>query len=184
MNKIKVTSGIGQFHTNEPDPTQPKKKLTPYLAIDWLEIQDRVDHPESVEKTQGQWLISSALPRRNAKAQETDGEFHLLWADLDKAPPSIPDLAVILEGFIGDADYEIYNTRSATEANQKARVLIPLTGALTFEEWCLSQQILNNKFRTAGIEPDPANLGCSQICYLPNAGELYSSASKRDGVRS
>ena len=54
MNKIKVTSGIGQYHTNEPDQTQPKKKLTPYLAIDWLEIQDRVDHPESVEKTQGQ----------------------------------------------------------------------------------------------------------------------------------
>ena len=124
-NKIKVTSGIGQYHTNEPDQTQPKKKLTPYLAIDWLEIQDRVDHPESVEKTQGPWLIPSSLPRRNAKAQEADGLFHLLWADLDKAPPSIPELAVILEGFIGEADYEIYNTRSATEANQKARILIP-----------------------------------------------------------
>ena len=178
-----MVSGMGQYHTNEPDQLKPEKKLTPYLAIDWLEIQDRVDHPQSVEKTQGQWLIPSTLPRRNAKAQETDGEFHLLWADLDKAPPSISELAVILEGFIGDADYEIYNTKSATVDNQKARVLIPLTGALTFEEWHLSQQLLNHKFRTAGIEPDPANLGCSQICYLPNAGELYSSVSKRDGVR-
>ena len=132
-----MVSGMGQYHTNEPDQLKPEKKLTPYLAIDWLEIQDRVDHPQSVEKTQGQWLIPSTLPRRNAKAQETDGEFQLLWADLDKAPPSISELAVILEGFIGDADYEIYNTKSATVDNQKARVLIPLTGALTFEEWHL-----------------------------------------------
>jgi hypothetical protein len=183
MNKIKVTSGLGKFHTNEPDQLKPEKKLTPYLAIGWPEIMDRVDHPESVDKTHGQWVIPSSLPRRNAKAQEADGEFHLLWADLDKAPPSIPELAAILEGFIGESDYEIYNTKSATEANQKARVIIPLTGPLTFSEWHLSQQILNHKFRTAGIEPDPANLGCSQICYLPNAGELYSSVSKRDGVR-
>ena len=181
MNKIKVTSGIGQYHTNEPDQTQPKKKLTPYLAIDWLEIQDRVDHPESVEKTQGQWLIPSTLPRRNAKAQEADGLFHLLWADLDKAPPSIPELAVILEGFIGEADYEIYNTRSATEANQKARILIPVTDPLSSYEFKLLQQVLNDKFSAVGIEPDPANLGCSQVCYLPNAGAIYSSASRRDG---
>ena len=181
MNKIKVTSGIGQYHTNEPDQTQPKKKLTPYLAIDWLEIQDRVDHPESVEKTQGHWLIPSTLPRRNAKAQEADGLFHLLWADLDKAPPSIPELAVILEGFIGEADYEIYNTRSATEANQKARILIPVTDPLSSYEFKLLQQVLNDKFSAVGIEPDPANLGCSQVCYLPNAGAIYSSASRRDG---
>lgn len=180
-NKIKVTSGIGQYHTNEPDQLKPEKKLTPYLAIDWLEIQDRVDHPESVEKTQGQWLISSTLPRRNAKAQEADGLFHLLWADLDKAPPSIPELAVILEGFIGEADYEIYNTRSATEANQKARILIPVTDPLSSYEFKLLQQVLNDKFSAVGIEPDPANLGCSQVCYLPNAGAIYSSASRRDG---
>ena len=181
MNKIKVTSGIGQYHTNESDSAQPEKKLTPYLAIGWSEIQDRVDHPESVEKTQGQWLISSSLPRRNAKAQEADGLFHLLWADLDKAPPSIPELAVILESFIGDADYEIYNTRSATEANQKARILIPVTDPLSSYEFKLLQQVLNNKFEELGITPDPANLGCSQVCYLPNAGAIYSSASRRDG---
>lgn len=181
MNKIKVTSGIGQYHTNEPDSAQPEKKLTPYLAIGCSEIMDRVDHPESVDKTKGQWLIPSSLPRRNAKAQEADGEFHLLWADLDKAPPSIPELAVILEGFIGDSDYEIYNTRSATEANQKARVLIPVTDPLSSYEFKLLQQVLNDKFSEVGIKPDPANLGCSQVCYLPNAGAIYSSASKRDG---
>ena len=180
-NKIEVVSGIGQYHTNEPDSAQPKKKLTPYLAVGWLEIQDRVDHPESVEKTQGHWFIPSSLPRRNAKAQEADGLFHLLWADLDKAPPSIPELAVILEGFIGEADYEIYNTRSATEANQKARVLIPVTDPLSSYEFKLLQQVLNDKFSEVGIEPDPANLGCSQVCYLPNAGAIYSSASRRDG---
>ena len=181
LTTLKIVSGIGQYHTNEPDSAQPEKKLTPYLAIDWFEIQDRVDHPESVEKTRGQWVIPSSLPRRNAKAQEANGEFHLLWADLDKAPPSIPELAVILEGFIGEADYEIYNTRSATEANQKARILIPVTDPLSSYEFKLLQQVLNDKFSAVGIEPDPANLGCSQVCYLPNAGELYSSASRRDG---
>ena len=179
-----MTSGDGQYHTNELDNLKPNKKLTPYITIDWSGIQALVDHPQEVDKPQAQWLIPSSLPSRTAKAQEATGYFHLLWADLDSNPPPLPELATILEEFIGDGDYEIYNTKSATEGNQKARVLIPLTEPLRAFDWSLSQEILNSKFQTLGIKPDPANMGCSQLCYLPNKGKFYSAISKRDGVRS
>ncbi len=180
MNKM--TSGIGQYHTNEPDALKPTKKLTPYLAINWLGICALVDSPQQVDKSQAQWLIPSSLSSRSFKAQEQDGQYYILWVDLDKAPPPLLELSEILESFIGDADYEIYSTRSATESNQKARVLIPLTDTLNAHEWRLAQQIINDKFENMGVIPDRANQGFAQVCYLPNKGEFYRKISKRDGV--
>ena len=39
MKNVLMISGIGQFHTNEPDPKNPNKELKPYLAIDWVAMQ-------------------------------------------------------------------------------------------------------------------------------------------------
>ena len=177
-----MTSGVGQYHTNEPDALKPTKKLTPYLAIDLGYICDLVDKPQQVGKPQAQWLIPSSLSSRSSKAQEQDGQYYLLWVDLDKNPPPLIELSTILEGFLGDADYEIYSTRSATEDNQKARILIPLTDPLNAQEWRLAQQIINNKFEKVDIIPDRANQGFAQLCYLPNKGAFYSKISKRNGV--
>ncbi len=176
-----MTSGIGQCHTYEADPQKPKKKLTPYLAIGRTGICVMVDNPPSVSKTQGQWLISSTLPCRTFKEQEEKGLFWVLWADFDKNPPPLPELAVIVESILGGADFELYNTRSATEANQKARLLIPLETALSGKDYVMVQEILNDKFEVLGVIPDRANQGAGQLCYLPNKGELYSSVSKRGG---
>jgi len=181
VNEAKVVSGFGQYHTNEADPQKPNKKLEAYLTIGWSGILDLVDHPLSVDKNQAQWLIPSSLKSRSFKSQEQDGQFHLLWVDLDQNPPPLLELSTILESFIGDSDYEIYNTRSATLANQKARALIPLIEPLSCIDWVLAQQILNDKFEELGITPDRANEKPAQLCYLPNKGELYSVVSKRNG---
>jgi hypothetical protein len=182
MNKM--TSGIGQYHTNEPDALKPTKKLTPYLDIEWGEICALVDNPQKVDKAQAQWLIPSSLKSRSFKAQEQNGQYYLLWVDLDKSPPSMIKLSEMLESFIGDTDYEIYSTRSAIECNQKARILIPLTEPLNGIEWTLAQQIINDKFESVGVIPDRANQGFAQVCYLPNKGVFYQKISKRDGVPS
>ncbi|NOT13044.1 MAG: hypothetical protein HOP23_14615 [Methylococcaceae bacterium] len=178
LSDIKLTSGIGQYHTNEPD----KAIRTPYLTIGIDDIRCLVDNPQVVDKTQAQWLIPSTLPSRNFKDQEQNGQYFMLWVDLDKNPPPLTDLAAIMETVLGGADYESYNTSSATAENQKARILIFLDQPLGFAEWNLAQEILNDKLEALNIIPDRANQRSAQLCYLPNKGQLYRSQSKREGV--
>lgn len=172
-----MTSGIGQFHTNE----QGKDKRKEYLTIGVCDIRALIDNPKSVDKTQAQWLIPSNLPSRNFKEQEQSGSFPMLWADLDDKPPTLPDLAATVETMLGGSDYEIYNTSSAKPENQKARILIPLQTPLSGSDFTLAQQALNDQLEALGIKPDRATERPAQLCYLPNRGEFYGSRSRRDG---
>lgn len=173
-----MVSGIGQFHTNEVG----KDKRREYLTIGLSDIRALVDKPQSVDKAQAQWLIPSSVPSRNFKTQEEQGQFFMLWADLDKNPPTLPDLSVMVEGILGGCDFELYNTKSATVKNQKTRLLIPLQAPLNGKDWLLAQGILNDKLEALGIIPDRKNEGAGQLCYLPNKGEFYGRIAKRDGV--
>jgi len=176
MSEAKMVSGIGQFHTNEPD----KAKRTPYLAISYSDIVTLVDKPQQVDKSHAQWFIPSTEPTRTYKKQEQHGRYFCLWADLDKHPPTLSKLEKMLKGII-PSDYEIYNTSSANADNQKARILIPLTEPLNFSDWVMAQQVLNSKLEALGIIPDTANERSAQPCYLPNRGKFYGSRSQRDG---
>ena len=91
-----MTSGIGQFHTNEPD----KQHRKPYETITLNGIRLLVDKPQRVDKTQAQWFIPSSLQSRNFKVQEEQGSFNMLWADLDKNPPTLPDLETHIESIL------------------------------------------------------------------------------------
>lgn len=181
MNNSLMISGIGQFHTNEADPTKPDKKVTPYLRLGFDAIKAMVNNPQQVDKAQAQWLIPSSLPSRNFKEQEQHGEYWMLWADLDKHPPSLPDLVPIVEAILCGCDFELYNSRSATAENQKARILIFLDKPLTFDEWTLAQEILNDCLEAQTIIPDSANERAAQLCYLSNRGAFYGSESRREG---
>jgi hypothetical protein len=176
-----LTSGFGQFHTNEADPLKPEKILRPYYAIGLSDIRALIDNPPSVHKSRGQWFIPSTLPSRNFKEQQANGQFWMLWADMDKNPPPLDELVVVINDILGGADFELYNTRSATEENQKARLLIPLETPLSGSDFVVAQEILNDKLETLGIIPDRSNQGAAQLCYLPNNGTLYGSRSKRGG---
>lgn len=174
-----MTSGFGQFHTNEPG----KDMRQPYAEIDLAGIRTLVDNPQQVDKSQAQWLIPSSLRSRKFKEQEAHGQFWLLWADIDKDPPTLDSLQStlyfeILDGF----DHEIYTSRSAREDYQKSRILIPLDKPLSGADWLLCQQILNDKLEERNIIPDRKSEGCAQLCYLPNRGEFYDSRSNRDGM--
>ena len=176
-----MVSGIGQLHTNEPDPVKPDKLLAPYLTIGVRGIQAMVDSPQQVDKPEAQWLIPSSFPSRKFKTQEQSGQYFALWADLDDHPPTLPDLDAMVEGILGGCDFELYNSRSATLENQKARVLIFLDQPLGYADWNLAQEILNDKLEALGIIPDRATERAAQLCYLPNRGEFYGSISKREG---
>src|SRR5450631_268462 len=79
LSDIPLCSGFGQFHTHEPDPKKPQKRLTHYLTIGCDAIRVLVDTPQQADKTKSQWLIASNLLSRNFKVQEAQGEFWLLW---------------------------------------------------------------------------------------------------------
>lgn len=177
LNPLSFVSGFGQFHTDEPG----KENRKPYRAITWDSIKALIDNPQQVDKADAQWLIPSTLPTRNFKQQEKNGEYWVLWADIDKEPPPLSVLATLVHSFLGGVQVEIYTSRSATPERQKARILIPIAHPLTGGEWKAAQAALNNQLRQCGITPDTANEGAAQLCYLPNKGLLYASESQRAG---
>lgn len=67
-----MVSGFGQYHTDEPDPTNPDKKLTPYVGIEFAYIRALVDDPQQVKKSAAQWVIPSSLMSREFKRQEVE----------------------------------------------------------------------------------------------------------------
>lgn len=183
LETIKFCSGFGQFHSNEIDQAKPNKKLTPYEIINSDQIRLMVDNPKDIAKSVMQWLIFSTFLSRNFKKQLEKGKFYGLWADLDKNPKKLDTVMGALISILGDnIQYELYTTKSATERNQKARILIFLATPLNGEEWQLCQEIINDKLEALGITPDRANEGCGQLCYLPNKGPFYDSKSNREGA--
>lgn len=183
LDNAQLCSGAGQFHTNEPDPSNPGKRLTPYNPITWQDVLALVDTPQQVDKGAAQWLIPSTLHSRSFAAQEQRGEYWALWFDLDTAPPSADALLAAMPEVIGVADFEVYSSRSATPELPKWRGLIPLSEPLSGGDWALAQEAINDRLEAQGITPDRVSQRTAQLCYLPNRGEHYQSHSKRDGVR-
>lgn len=175
-----MVSGLGRFHTNELDPAAPEKRLKKYLAIGLAGIRKLVDHPQDVDKGVAQWLIPSNLPRRCKAAQEADGEYLMLWADLDGHAP-LDQVQRFIEYAARESDFELYSSKSATEEKQKSRALIPLRAPLKFPDWAICQSILNDELVRAGLPPDRSSEAASQLLYLPNRGAFYDKRSRRNG---
>ncbi len=128
--KVIFCSGNGQFHTNEPDKSNPNKKLLPYKTTTLECIRKFIDKPQEVDKTVAKWVLASSLPSRNFKVQENIGQFWMLWADLDTDPQPLSKVKKCLISIIGNCQFEIYTSKSATKNNQKARILIFLDTCL------------------------------------------------------
>lgn len=193
----KMISGFGKYHTNDADPSNPKKKLTPYELIDLAGIREMVDNPQpGVPKDKAQWAIFSTLHSRNKKEQEAKGQFWCLWADIDQGEgkgdnkvefsvgdprhKTIDQIHGVLEfDIVESANYEVYASASATERRQKCRIVVPLDKPLSGFDWMLCQEVLNAKLLSNGIVPDAANLSCNQVMYLPNRGVFYKAVSER-----
>ena len=171
---IRLVSGYGQTHS------VTNGRL--YVPITLPEIQAMVDCPPSVDKARGQWLIPSSLPSRVFADQEQRGQFHLLWADIDRNASPIDAVQAFLEGTLHGADFEVYTSRSATWENPKSRILIPLCKPLLGCDWITVQTVLTDLLRADGIEPDMVSCRTAQLCFLPNRGQLYDTSSRRNGV--
>lgn len=167
---VGLVSGFGQYHsaTAEQNPRD-------YTTISPVDVLAMVEDPQQVAKQQAQWFIPSTLSSRVHKEQREQGTFWMLWAETDEPRgQSLEAMATALEFEILPAQVVAYTSRSATEDNQKARFLVPLSAPVSGADFVLMQKILNDKLQTLGIEPDRANERAGQLCYLPNRGDFYA----------
>ena len=170
---IRIVSGFGQNHS--------AKNGRLYIPITLSEIRQMVENPPSVDKAHGQWLIPSSLPSRVFADQEARGQFHMLWADLDRNAPPLEAVQQFLDGTLSGADFEVYTSRSATQENPKSRILIPCSKPLSGADWITAQTVLADLLQADGIEPDMVACRTAQLCFLPNRGALYDTRSRRAG---
>ena len=165
-------SGFGQFHSDRAE-VNPR----PYVTINWQQFGQMLETPPSVAKETAQWVIFSEMPTRVAAEQRTAGCFHALWADIDEAQGlSIAETAALAQKATGGAGLGCYASRSATEENQKARIVIPLARLVGGADFEAMQKVLNDRLEASGLIPDRATERANQIAYLPNRGQLYAHA--------
>jgi hypothetical protein len=163
-------SGFGQYHSDRSG-TNPK----PYVTCDWQAFNALLEAPPSKAKEHSQWLIFSTLPSRNADEQRANGRFHALWADIDDAQGlTIAQTVERANQALGDVRLYCYSSRSATEANQKARIVVPLAESVCGQDFELMQCVLNDRLEAAGVMPDRATERANQVMFLPNRGEYYA----------
>lgn len=172
MNELKLASGRGQFHTD---------KTKPLSSVTFADIERMMTKPQQCDKAVSEWVIfSSALTRSKDKQRASNALFHALWADLDDMHGvTLQVLADQLSDELTDV-YNLpkllaYNTKSATETNQKSRLILPVETPLSIDDFIKCQTILNDKLEALGVIPDRATQRPAQICYLPNKGAFYQS---------
>ena len=170
---VNFCSGFGVNHS---------EKYKPLFTTTWDEITQLVDHPQDVEKERGQWIIPSTLVTRQGKAQEKDGEYWMLWADIDDDPRPVAETAKFMNTLLGGCQFEVYTTKRATESIPKTRILIPLDAGLSPQEWKDCQWALNDELAANYVAPDICSQTLTQLALLPNRGKFYESEGNRTGA--
>ena len=164
-----LCSGYGKYHS-----PNAKKNPRPLITCTLADIEQMLVTPPSVAKSSAQWFIPSTLLSRTHAEQHKDGEFWALWGDVDKTKGlAFTELVEIARRII-PGNFIAYTSRSATESEQKARLIIQLSEAVSGGKWKALQKILNDKLQAAGITPDRVSENTGQPCYLPNRGEFYA----------
>lgn len=173
---LELCSGYGQWHS-----PNNKHNPQPYVGVTLPQIRAMLDNPPTGDKKQAQWAIFSTQSNRVHAEQREHGQFVALWADIDdnrlmNAEQIYDRLHVLLPGFFA------YTSRSATQENQKLRIIVPLTEAVSGSAFVRLQKVLNDKLETVGIIPDRVTERAGQVCYLPNKGEFWSWDEKQGAL--
>lgn len=175
MNGIKLASGRGQYHSDGGNNPKPLRSIT------LSDIERMMTKPQQCDKSESEWFIPcDTLTRSKEKQRAGNALFHALWCDVDDMQGvTLQALADKLSDELTDV-YNLpkllaYNTKGATETNQKARLILPVETPLSIDDFIKCQTVLNNKLEALGVIPDRATQRPAQICYLPNKGAFYQS---------
>ena len=170
---VRLASGRGQFHSDGGNNPKPLRSIT------LSDIERMMTKPQQCDKRESEWVIPcDALTRSKEKQRTSNGLFYALWGDVDDMQGvTLQALADQLSDELTDV-YNLpkllaYNTKGATETNQKARLILPVETPLSIDDFIRCQTVLNNKLEALGVIPDHATQRPAQICYLPNKGAFY-----------
>ena len=170
---LPMVSGLGKYATDR-DGTTPDALTT----ITFHDVRALVDKPQKgLEKARAQWLIPST--HKSRKGHDKHGLRPLLCADVDAPILTIRQTGEQLRALLGDVDFEVYASYSATAEKQKCRILVPLAQALTPDQWQIVSEVFRVKLRQHGIETDPVSQAIGQVFYLPNRGKFYDKDHRR-----
>lgn len=177
MNEIKLASGRGQYHSDGGNNPKPLRSIT------LSDIERMMTKPQQCDKSESEWFIPcDALTRSKEKQRASNGLFYALWGDVDDMQgvtlQALADqVTAELSDFMGDVCLMAYTTKSATETNQKSRLILPVETPLSIDDFIRCQTVLNNKLEALGVIPDHATQRPAQICYLPNKGAFYQTVN-------
>ena len=163
--------GVGRFQTHAGTGVA-------YDGISWHQIVAMLDSPQQVKKEDAAWSIGSTYRQsdgREAAAQNAAGEFHYMWADLDKGNASFQDVTSALKRIFPTGEWLVYSTKGATPENRKWRILIQLAIPIVGRAYAAYQQGMNEALTKLGLHPDSSSVSVNRICFLPNAGEHYET---------
>ncbi len=181
MRDVPLCSGFGTYHTDNPEADN----RAAYVGVTLSDIHQMMVNPTAVAKETAQWVIFSDYKNeygRDGAEQRKHGRYFSLWADIDDAQGlTCNEITSLAWAFTGGAETRVYASRSATEDNQRSRIIIPLSVTVNADDFELLQEVLNNKLTGHLLIPDDANESCNQICFLPNKGEFYTHLVSGEG---
>ncbi|WP_415392945.1 DNA primase family protein [Paracoccus sp. SJTW-4] len=155
-------------------------------TITYAELADLAfdDPPRCVPKADAGWFIPSALGGADARihaAQRDRGEFGALVLDIDEGGHSLDRIGKALgEALGGDATALIYSTKSATAADPRWRIVVPLQEPLAGADYADTTEALCERIAAVSggaVAPDRAVCRPGQISFLPNLPDAPEDGS-------
>ena len=142
-----------------------------YSTISFVDIKRMCGDPSALEKLQAPAFIPSTYAGSLARSHEEQrqrGVFHALIADVDIGSPSLADLEAAVVSVVGDHARLIYSSSSATEAERKWRVIVPVRSGINGADYGQIQEAYFNALSDRGITCDYALARTGQPVFLPN----------------
>jgi len=142
-----------------------------YRGISWDRIRGLIDAPTATEKNDAPFVILSTYREcdgRTHATQRESGVFFGLAVDIDAGNPELSDVVAAVASVTGGARAEIYSSSSASPDLRKWRVLIPLAGPVSGEDYADTQAALFSLLRDRGLTCDFTLTRAAQPVYLPN----------------
>ena len=147
------------------------KPGTTYPGITWSELLAMVRTPQAKEKAEADFFIPSTYRAHDGRAhdaQRARGVFRMLAIDIDRGNPSMERVREAITEILGDVYSVIYSSSGASSENRKWRVLLPMSGTISGEQYEAAQSAFFELLHLNGIHPDGALARCGQPIYLPN----------------
>lgn len=183
-----------QFAPNSPggDPFQHPMATGRTLGgaaigtITYAELVDLAfaDPPRCAPKADAGWFIPSALSGVDARihaAQRDRGEFGALVLDIDEGGHSLDRIEEVLSEALGEGVTAlIYSTKSATAADPRWRIVVPLQEPLAGADYADTAEALCERIGAVSggaVVPDRAVCRPGQISFLPNLPDAPEDGS-------